>query len=80
MVEIQEVYVCNVYKKHNSKEIFKGYYSIGKKIHQDDGKATNEAFALDKESGSITKKIMVILIEDFYLLRKINLNLLTQVM
>jgi hypothetical protein len=65
MVDIEEVYVRDLYKKHNSNELYKGLYSIGKKIYQDDGEVVNEGFALDKEALEILRaKIMAILIDD----------------
>jgi hypothetical protein len=42
-----------------------GFYSIGKKIYQDDGEVVNEGFALDNESlETMRARIMAILIED----------------
>jgi len=65
MTDIEEVYVRDLYKKHKGKELYKGFYSIGKKIYQDDGEVLNEGFALDKEALDILRaKIMAILIED----------------
>ncbi len=65
MTDIEEVYVRDLYKKHKGKELYKGFYSIGKKIYQDDGEIVNEGFALDKEALEILRaKIMAILIED----------------
>lgn len=65
MVDIEEVYVRDLYKKHNGKGIFKGFYSIGKKIHQDDGEVVNEGFALDREALEVLRpKIMAILIDE----------------
>jgi hypothetical protein len=59
------VYVSDLYKKHKVKELYEGFYSIGKKIYQDDGKIVNEGFALDKEALEVLRaKIMAILIED----------------
>ncbi|HYG00081.1 MAG TPA: hypothetical protein VD815_08305 [Candidatus Saccharimonadales bacterium] len=46
MVVVKEVYVKDLYKKHESKEL-KGFYSIGKKTDQDDGEVVNEGFVLD---------------------------------
>ena len=65
MTDIEEVYIRDLFKKHNGKELYKGFYSIGKKIYQDDGEVVNEGFALDKECLKILRaKIMAILIED----------------
>jgi hypothetical protein len=65
MTDIEEVYVKDLYKKHKGNELYKGFYSIGKKIHQDDGEIVNEGFALDKEALQVLRaKIMAILIED----------------
>ncbi len=65
MVDIKEVYVRDLYKKHKGKELYKGFYSIGKKIYQDDGEIVNEGFALDREALEVLRaKIMVILIDD----------------
>jgi len=65
MVDIEEVYVRDLFKKHKGKELYKGLYSIGKKIYLDDGEIVNEGFALDKEALEVLRaKIMAILIED----------------
>jgi len=65
MVDIKEVYVRDLYKKHKGKELYKGFYSIGKKIYQDDGEIVNEGFALDREALEVLRaKIMAILIDD----------------
>jgi hypothetical protein len=50
LVDIEEVCVRDLYKKHKDKELYKGFYSIGKKVYQDDGKIIDEGFALDKEA------------------------------
>ncbi len=65
MTGIKEVYVRDLYKKHKGKELYKGLYSLGKKIYQDDGEIVNEGFALDNEAFEILRaRIMAILIED----------------
>ena len=65
MVDIEEAYVRDLYKKHKGKELYKGFYSIGKKIYQDDGEVVNEGFALDKEALEVLRAIiMATLIED----------------
>lgn len=65
MVDIEEVYVRDLYKKHKGKELYKGFYSIGKKIYQDDGEVINEGFALDREALEVLRaKIMAILIDE----------------
>ena len=65
MTDTEEVYVRDLYKKHKGKELYKGFYSIGKKIYQDDGEIVNVGFALDMEPLEVLRaKIMAILIED----------------
>ena len=65
MVDIEEVYVRDLYKKHKGRELYKRFYSIGKKIYQDNGEVVNKGFALDKEALEVLRaKIMAILIED----------------
>jgi len=65
MVDIEKVYVRDLYKKHKGKELYKGFYSVGKKIYQDDGEVVNEGFGLDKEDLEILRaKIMAILIDE----------------
>jgi hypothetical protein len=65
MTDIEEVYVRDLFKKHKGKELYKGFYSIGKKIYQDDGEIVNEGFALDNEALEVLRaKIKAILIED----------------
>ncbi|HYF99159.1 MAG TPA: hypothetical protein VD815_03620 [Candidatus Saccharimonadales bacterium] len=67
MVDIEEVYVRDLYKKHNGKQIFKGFYSVGKKIYQDDGEVVNEGFGLDKEALEVLRaKIKAIMIDDLH--------------
>jgi hypothetical protein len=57
--------MLEIYLKNTSKELYKGFYTIGKKIYQDDGEVVNEGFALDKEALEILRaKIMAILIDD----------------
>jgi hypothetical protein len=71
VVDIEEVYVRDLYKKHKGNELYKGFYSIGKKIYQDDGEVVNEGFALDKEALEILRaKIMAILIDDLPIKKK----------
>ena len=43
MVEIEEIYVRNLYEKHNKREEYKGLYSVGKKVYQDDGEIKTKA-------------------------------------
>jgi len=65
MVEKEEVFVTDLYKKHNGKEIFKGFYTVGKRIYRDDGKIVFQSIALDREALEILRaKIMAIFIED----------------
>lgn len=65
MVDIEEVYVWDLYKKHQGKEHYKGFYYIEKKIYQDDGEVVNEGFALDREALEVLRaKIMAILIDE----------------
>ncbi|HEU5119909.1 MAG TPA: hypothetical protein VFT71_02885 [Candidatus Nitrosocosmicus sp.] len=65
MVDVVEVYVRDLYKEHNGKELYKGFYSIGKKIYQDNGQIVNEGFGLDREALEVLRaKIRAILIED----------------
>jgi hypothetical protein len=55
LVDIEEVYVRDLSKKYKGRPEYKGLYSIGKKIHQDDGEIYNEGFAIDKENLRILK-------------------------
>jgi hypothetical protein len=72
MADIEEVYVRDLFKKHSGYELYKGFYSLGKKIYQDDGEIVNEGFALDKEALEVLRaKIMAILIEELSI-KKIN--------
>lgn len=65
MADIEEVFVRDLYKKHKDKELYKGFYSVGKKVYQDNGDVVNEGFALDKETLEILRaKILAILIDD----------------
>ena len=63
MVDTEEDCVRDLYKKHKGRELYKWFYSIGKKIYQDDGEILNEGFALDKDALEVLRaKIMAILI------------------
>lgn len=65
MVDKEEIYVRNLYEKHNKREEYKGLYSIGKKIYRDDGEIDNEGFALDKETLEVLRaRIMAVLINE----------------
>ena len=65
MVDIEEAYVRDLYKRHKGKELYKGSYTVGKKIYQDDGEVVNESIALDRETLEILRaKIMAILIDE----------------
>jgi hypothetical protein len=65
MVDIEEVYVRDFYKKSRGKELHKGFYSIRKKIYQDVGEVVNEGFAFNKVGLELLRaKIMAALIED----------------
>ena len=50
MVKREEVFVTDLYKKHKGKELFKGFYTVGKQIYQDDGKIVFQSIALDREA------------------------------
>ena len=65
MASIEEVYVRDLYKKHNGKDIYKGFFTIGKKVYQEDGEVVNESIALDREALEILRaRIMAILIDE----------------
>ncbi len=53
--QYREVSVRNLLKKNNGREFYKGYYSVGKKIYQDEGEVVNEGFAFDKEALDILR-------------------------
>lgn len=55
MTDIEDVYVRDWSKKYKGRPEYKGLYSIGKKIHQDDGEIYNEGFAIDEENLRILK-------------------------
>jgi hypothetical protein len=65
MVDIEEIYIRDLYEKHNKREEYKGLYSVGKKVYRDDGEIDNDGFALDKENLEMLRaKIMAILIDE----------------
>ena len=65
MVDIEEIYVRDLYEKYNKREEYKGLYSVGKKVYRDDGEIDNEGFAIDKENLRILRaKIGGMLIDD----------------
>ena len=66
MADKEEVYVTDLYKKHNGKEIFKGFYTIEKKIYQDDGEVVSEGFGLDRAALEVLRaKIMATFINEY---------------
>lgn len=73
MVDREEVFVTDLFKKHNGKELCKGFYTVGKRIYRDDDEIVSKSVVLDKESLEVLRaKIMAVLIDD---LPKRNLNL-----
>lgn len=65
MVDIEEVFVTDLYKKHKGKELYKGFNIVGKRIYQDDGEIVSKSIALDREALEVTRaKIIAILIDD----------------
>ena len=65
MVDIVEIYVKDLYEKHNKREEYKGLYSIGKKVYEDDGEVDDDGFAVDKENLRILKaRIDAMLLDD----------------
>jgi hypothetical protein len=60
-------------KKHKGKEQYKGLYSIGKKVYQDNGTLLNEGIALDREALEVLRaKIMAILIHEIPAMRNLK--------
>jgi hypothetical protein len=60
-------------KKHKGKEQYKGLYSIGKKVYQDNGTLFNEGIALDREALEVLRaKIMAILIHEIPAMRNLK--------
>ena len=75
MVDIEEIYIRDLYKKHNGREEYKGFYAIGKKIYQDDGEIKNEGIAIDKENLLVLKaRIDAVLIDETKPATNINKN------
>jgi hypothetical protein len=65
MVDIEEVFVTNLIKKHNGREEYRGFYTVGNRTYQDDGQIISDSIALDKEALEILRaKIMTILIDE----------------
>ena len=65
MTDIEEVYVRDLSKKYEGRPEYQGLYSIGKKIHQDNGEVYNEGFAIDEENLRILKaRIEAIFIDE----------------
>lgn len=65
MADSEEVYVRDLFKKYKERPEYKGLFSIGKKIYQDDGEVYNEGFALDAENLRILKaRIEAILLDE----------------
>ncbi|WP_415312214.1 hypothetical protein [Candidatus Nitrosocosmicus sp. FF01] len=60
-------------KKHKGKKQYKGLYSIGKKVYQDNGTLLNEGIALDREALEVLRaKIMAILIHEIPAMRNLK--------
>ncbi len=75
MVDIEEVYVRDLYEKHNKRKEYKGLYSIGKKVYRDNGEIDNEGFAIDKENLLVLKaRIDAILIDEIKPVTTFNKN------
>ena len=55
MVDIEEVYVKDLYKKHEGKEYYKVFYTVHKKIYKDEADVINESIALNEETHIILK-------------------------
>lgn len=65
MTDLEEVFVIDLYKKHKGKELFKGFYTVEKRIYQDDGEIVFQSIALDREALEVLRaKIMAIFIDD----------------
>ena len=65
MTDLEEVYIRDLFKKHKGRPEYKGLYSLGKKIYQDNGEIYNEGFALDEENLRILKaRIEAIFIDE----------------
>jgi len=48
LVDKVEIAVTDLSKKHPGKPAYKGFYSLTKRIYQDDGEIVTEGFGLDK--------------------------------
>lgn len=65
MTDSEEVYVRDLFKKYKERTEYKGLYSIGKKIYQDNGEIYNQGFAIDEENLRILKaRIDAMLLDD----------------
>ena len=65
MTDIEEIYIRDLFKKYKGRPEYKGLYSIGKKIYQDDGEIYNEGFAIYEENLRILKaRIEAIFIDE----------------
>ena len=53
MVEIEEVLVTDLYEKYKGKELYKGFYTVGKRIYQDDGEIVTKSID-PSEGGGMT--------------------------
>lgn len=75
MVDIEEIYVRDLYGKHNKRFEYRDLYSVGKKIYRDDGEIGDNCFDLDKEKFRILKaKIDALLIDKTKHATNINKN------
>ena len=75
MVDIEEIYVRDLYEKHNKRSEYRDLYSVGKKIYRDDGEIDDNGFDLDKEKLMILKaKIDALLIDETKHATYINKN------
>jgi hypothetical protein len=55
LLNIQEAYVKDLYKKHKGKEYYKVFYTVRKKIYKDESNVINVSIALDEETHTILK-------------------------
>jgi len=55
LVDIEEFYVRDLYKKHKGKEYYKVFYTVRKKIYKDEADVMNESIALNEETLTILK-------------------------
>ena len=79
MADKEKVSLPDLFKKHKGKELYNGFYTVGKRIYQDDSEIISKSIALDKESLEVLRaKIMAVLNDELSPKKKSSINTTNQ--